>query len=355
MASATISSTATASEANPPRSFTSMVLQPKPTWPNPIDSLGDELRPMRHRLKQRRRWSAIGPAAEAFLEVCHKFQTLKEDRDDLVELEDKAWPWGWSFCTAGRAPEDAKPYIIVHCESKSCSLRIVQIIQKETWWEEFHDKYPSIGFVVDKTAPRPLYVTKFWRCCHCRHGPYDVSIHDRCARGCGRARCGNCRLIDVNTSLETDESALGSTNTTKSYSESRSSAQSAQKGPKSSSLGASRKTVPENTSDLENLRHTFAFEGRQLVMSEMRSSYPSFSCKATIGGVLIVGPRMFGFTTAHTFSTSLKVSNAGYKRKDTSEEDYDEVDFLSDSDEDEVEEGLVAATSKGENGTFRRD
>jgi hypothetical protein len=51
----------------------------------------------------------------------------------------------------------------------------------------------------------------------------------------------------------------------------------------------------------------------------------------------------------------LKVSNAGYKRKDTREEDYDEVDFLSDSDEDEVEEGLVAATSKGENGMFRRD
>jgi hypothetical protein len=330
MTSATGSSTiVTDPEVKPLRSLTRMVLQPKPTWPDPLDSLGDEWRPMRQHMKKKRRWAAIGPAANAFLEICDELKNLKEVRDDLEELESKAWPWGWSFCMAGRSPDNAKPYIVVHCESRSCCVRILQVIENEAWWKRFHDKYPSIGFVIDKKAPRPLLLLgtapfskdsidePYWFCCHCkklkklRHKDdlVRVSYADRiktCLE-CLKPKCKNCKTEDLNA-----DGIIYELSTSK---------------------------PPQG-----DLMKSFEFEGRQIEL-EARGRGVSRCSKATIGGVLIVGGCPYGLTAAHPFSPLAETPIIA--QLEETEDDCDDAEFLSDSDESEVEEALVEATSRG--------
>jgi hypothetical protein len=273
-ASATVSSTvSTDSDSKTLRSFAGITLRPKISWPNPLDSLGDPMRPTRQHVKKRKRWGATGPAAEAFLEICDSLQNFKESRDDLVEIENKAWPWGWSFCMAGRSPEVAKPYIVVHCESKSCCLRILQVIESESWWQDFHTKYPSIGFVVDTKAPRPLQMAGFQQ------------------------------LIPMRSVVDT----------------------------------------PIETRNIqERLERAFAFEGRQITLRDHDNR------KATIGGVLIVGGRPYGFTASHPFSDYPRGATVDEQKE--IESDFDDVEFLSDSEQEDGEElDSVSATSQSKN------
>jgi hypothetical protein len=276
-----------------------MVLSSKPKWPDRKASIGDEFTPLRQRLKIRRRWDAIGPALSAFLEISDELRSFKEERDDLDELENKSPIWGWTCCMVGRTPDDARPSIIVHCQSKTCCERIIRAVQVTEWWKDFHAKYPAFSFIIASTAPRPI----------------QLGVH-----------ASDTTPLDLSVVEESMPIVEGVVNV------SLSEIQALEKFAKTSALDK----------HIQLLSVSPILIGERVALLGPGSVPPRI---ATIGGIILVGGTPFGLTVAHPVSpTFVPETPSCFNAK----VDFEDVEFLDDSDEEEEgQDYLVSATSQG--------
>lgn len=300
-----------------------IVTPSKRTWPNPEISLGQEFTPLRHRLKVKRRWGAIGPAKDAFLEISEELQNLKSLRDDLDELEDKSAIWGITCCMVGRFPEDARPSIVVHCQSKACCERIIKAIESTLWWTEFKEKYPSFTFVIDSKAPRPIYLSGV------TNDPRPSFGSDLPLRR--SPRLGNNRRVRSASQSEERRSEYSEIDT---------------------NLSSQLETISETgisteTDMTEYINEDGTFCGRPILYSFKNSHGSQHQRKATLGGIWIVGGVAYGLTVAHPFYPGS--ISPDRRSLPSSRSDFDDVEFMDDSDdENEDEEEIVGITSQGE-------
>src|SRR6266516_5812222 len=95
----------------------------RPAWPNTNLSIGDEYEPLMVRIeaallldivvRKMRCWDAVGPALDAYKEVCDNIQSIL-DSDDVKDGELKDEPGSFGFYMVGTDEARARPTIIIH-------------------------------------------------------------------------------------------------------------------------------------------------------------------------------------------------------------------------------------------------
>lgn len=330
MTSTAISSSAIAIlEDRPANPFKGMLLRAKPKWPDPQSSLGVEFTPLRQHLKIRRRWDAQGEALKAFYEIAEELKIFKARRDDLDQFEGKSAIWGWTCCMYGRAPHDARPAIVVHCDSKSCCERVVREIQLTQWWNQFHSRYPAFSFIVSSKAPRPIALGGATKLATTAFPDRNEDSQNEFEQ--------DFQSFSLEPTRRSSEPAFEWINDSMILLKSPQSIQSQHQ-----SLSQPLDTDADDFSRIE----IESVCGLRVSITSTDGQGNRNSRLATIGGVLYIGGVPHAITARHAL-TPIGAGPASALQNEYDNQ-FEDVDFLDDSDEDmEVINEFVAITSKG--------
>jgi hypothetical protein len=336
MTSKTFSSSAIAIfENSPANPLKGMVLRAKPKWPDPQSSLGVEFTSLRQHLKIRRRWDAQGEALKAFYEIAEELKIFKARRDDLDQFDGKSAIWGWTCCMYGRGPHDARPAIVVHCDSKSCCERVIREIQLTQWWNQFHSRHPAFSFIVSSTAPRPIALGGATNLAtyYSEEGiaPPDPNDdpQDEVDQDFERYPLEPTPPVSEPTFEWIHDSAI-------------------LLNPPLSIQSQHQSRLQPFDTDADNLSRIAIDSvcGLQISITSIDGQGNRNSRLATIGGVLYIGGVPHAITARHALTPMAKGSSGASQNKYDNE--FEDVDFLDDSDEDsEKMNEFVAITSQG--------
>ena len=130
-------------------SLTAMALKRKrPCWPEPEKSVG---RRYPYSTSSGFMWEAVGPACDAFKDICPEINKLLETwSEELAKGEDGSPAFSYGIWMVGRDPAHAIPTIILGCVSRRVRTRAEAIIKQSGLLR------PGIAIKKAFATPQPL-------------------------------------------------------------------------------------------------------------------------------------------------------------------------------------------------------
>ena len=132
--------------------------KPKPCWPEPDLSRGEELKLLRDRDGiSKRCWNTLkseGTAFAAFIKVRADILDCLESRPKLNK-DGQTPSTGLTCCLVGTDPHTINPAIVIHCQDETYRKNAVKLIYRQLWWKVFETQHPSFILLQSPRAPTP--------------------------------------------------------------------------------------------------------------------------------------------------------------------------------------------------------
>jgi hypothetical protein len=253
-------------------------------WPNPQGSLGNSL----CSIGSKRCWEAVGPALEVSCSILGEIKSFLESRHEhLNEGESVPCALLFEIYMIGRNEKHARPTIMFSSDSKALRQRAMKLVGEST----ILDKHPGITL---GECSRPPILSRS-----------PVPLMNRLPGW----------LI-----YGMDDDTNGLVNT-------------------------ERATWPEKLVYCKiPLNGVY---GIPVLIKDVGDDMLSATRKATIGGIVYLQDRLFGFTVAHTFVDALEQTPTFRRDEMEFSFEYTSSDEDEEDDGDNEDEDLVVATSRG--------